>query len=99
MSRKVSRRSSREVRQLTLRGLDAELQAVLERVAREDDVSLNGAALKLLRKGAGLSERRARLDVIGSALDGFIGTMDKAEARRILAATSDFDRIDDAMWR
>ena len=40
--------------QLTVRGFDDELAERIRRLAKQDGTSLNQAALKLLRKGAGL---------------------------------------------
>ncbi len=45
----------REVKQLTLRGFDEELKGRLEELARVHSISLNRAALLLMRRGAGLA--------------------------------------------
>ena len=42
--------------QLTVRGFDDELAERIQRLAKRDGTSLNQAALKLLRKGAGLAD-------------------------------------------
>ena len=39
--------------QLTVRGFDDELSAAVIRLAKREGISLNQAALKLLRKGRG----------------------------------------------
>ncbi len=44
--------------QLTLRGLDPELEKRLRELAARDQLSLNKAALKLMRRGAGLESHR-----------------------------------------
>ena len=41
--------------QLTIRGIDEELAGSVRRLAARERVSLNQAAIKLLRQGAGLS--------------------------------------------
>ena len=41
--------------QITLRGLEPELEAAVRRLAVQEGISLNKAALKLIRMGAGLS--------------------------------------------
>ena len=44
------------VNQLTVRGFDDELSAAMQGLARREGISLNQAALRLLRKGAGLTD-------------------------------------------
>ncbi len=62
-------------------------------------MSLNQAALRFMERGAGLSERRAKLDTIGPALDEFIGTWTKKQAEEVLGAARDFERIDSEFWK
>lgn len=52
-----------------------------------------------MERGAGLSERRAKLDKIGPALDGFIGTWTKKQGEEVLAAARDFERVDAEFWK
>ena len=47
------------LKKLTLRGLDPELEKRIHDLARRDNLSLNQAAIALLRKGAGLSFTRS----------------------------------------
>jgi hypothetical protein len=98
MTRRTTR-TSRGIRQLTLRGLGPELEARLRRAAATENLSLNQAALRFLERGAGLSERRAKLDTIGTALDEFIGGWTKKQGDEVLAATGDFERIDAEFWK
>ena len=48
------------VKQLTIRGLGDELTRAIRRLANRDDTSLNRAAVKLLRRGAGLADGQER---------------------------------------
>ena len=50
--------------QLTVRGFDDELAERIRRLAKRDGTSLNQAALKLLRKGAGLADQVSRVNYI-----------------------------------
>ena len=68
------------MRQLTVRGFDDELSRRLRRLAKRDGISLNQAALKLLRKGAGLTDIAGGADTIGNSLDHLIGTWSAEEA-------------------
>ena len=84
--------------QLTLRGIDADLERRLRLEARNAGVSLNQAALRLLRRGAGLGDTAAS-NAVGGALDHLIGTWSESDERELLDATAVFDRIDEEFWR
>jgi hypothetical protein len=87
------------VKQLTIRGFGEELERRIERLARREGVSLNQAALRLLRKGAGLGEEKNDADVVGSSLDLLIGTWSSEEADAVERSLRDFEQIDETMWR
>ncbi len=84
--------------QLTIRGFDDELASRLRRLAEERDISLNKAALVLMRQGAGLGTPGDQPNVIGNSLDRFMGVWTKEEAAEFREATRDFDRIDEDLW-
>jgi hypothetical protein len=84
---------------LTIRGIDAELERRLRGVARARDLSLNKAALALLRRGAGITAPGERANVVGDALDAFIGTWSTKEERAFLRAIRIFERVDEDLWR
>ncbi len=84
--------------QLTVRGFDDELSRRLRRLAKRDGISLNQAALKLLRKGAGLTDSAEGADTIGDSLDHLIGTWSAAEADEMLSALRELDTIDESAW-
>ena len=85
------------MKQLTVRGVGDELGRAIRRLANRDGTSLNRAAVKLLRRGAGL-ERGRGPDTVGSSLDHLIGTWSDAEADEVERALRHFERIDEAMW-
>lgn len=94
---------TRPTDQLTLRGFDSKLKRRLVELARARDLSLNRAALLLMRRGAGL-ERHPVAEVddsstIGSALDGFIGVWSEEDEEEFLRAIEGLDRIDPELWR
>jgi len=70
--------------QLTLRGIDKELARCISELARREHVSLNKAALLLMRRGAGLVESGTSSAAIGNALDRFIGRWSAANEKRLL---------------
>ncbi|MBI3466502.1 MAG: hypothetical protein HY000_26100 [Planctomycetes bacterium] len=84
--------------QLTVRGFDEHLERRLREVARQHGVSLNRAALYLLRKGAGLGPKPTKADV-GDSLDRLIGSWSETEAEEFLETVSAFERVDNSFWR
>lgn len=69
--------------QLTLRGFDPELEKRLRELAARDNSSLNKAALKLMRRGAGLETAPSPGPGIGNQLRQFAGQISAAEAEAI----------------
>ena len=84
--------------QLTVRGFDDELADRMRQLAKGDGISLNQAALKLLRKGAGLTNGTGDADTVGSSLDHLIGTWTAAEADEMDSALKEFEVIDESIW-
>ncbi len=87
------------MKQLTIRGFDQELEQRIRGLARMEGLSLNQAALRLLRKGAGIGQQKDREDVVGSSLDHLIGTWSDEEAKMFMEAVEDFEKIDVSLWR
>lgn len=87
------------MKQLTIRGFDAELESEIRRLASRQRLSLNQAVISLLRRGAGLDatedEGSAR---VGSSLDHLAGTWSNEEARAMAEVEADFERIDAEIW-
>lgn len=87
------------MKRLTIRGFDDELERRLRGLARKERVSLNRAALILLRKGAGLGAPGERPDVVGDSLDHLIGCWTAEEAAEFDDAVSAFETVDEELWR
>lgn len=85
--------------QLTVRGFDAELERVLRGFARRRGISLNRAALELMRRGSGLADGTSEAGCVGSSLDHLIGTMSDEEAGRVLGAVESCNQVDEELWR
>jgi hypothetical protein len=88
----------RRANQLTVRDLEPRVLAEVERVARSEGLSLNKAAAKLLRAGAGLTDKK-RARTIGAAVDRFVGSLSAAEAGKLLRSVSAVERVDDELWK
>ena len=86
------------LKQLTLRGFDPDLERRLRLEARNGGLSLNKAAMRLIRRGAGLEEASSP-SVVGSSLDHLSGTWSEADEREVLEAAAVFERIDEEFWR
>ena len=80
--------------QLTVRGFDKELERRLRQVAKEQGVSLNQAALILLREGAGLGRGRGPAHVVGNSLDDVIGSWSAEDEQAFHQAIEVFEAID-----
>lgn len=86
------------MRQLTIRGFDLELEQAIRNLARREGLSLNKAALRLLRKGAEVLEESEPAK-IGSRLDRYAGIMDENEAAELLDSLAQTRRVDPELWR
>jgi hypothetical protein len=84
---------------LSLRGFDKELERRIRELARREGVSLNKAALLLLRRGAGLVESSQSSAAVGDALDRFIGGWSAADERRLLDSIAACETVDEAIWK
>ena len=88
----------RDVHQLTVRGYDDELSDAIHSLARREGISLNKAALRLLRKGAGITDGERSPDAIGSSLDDLFGAWTRAEAESLDNALEVFETVDESAW-
>jgi len=86
------------MKQLTIRGFDEPLERRLREMAREQGISLNRAALALMRRGAGVSESRDAIDTVGSGLDSFIGVWSDEDEAELLKALEPLEQIDPELW-
>ena len=84
--------------QLTVRGFDDELSSVMQSLAKREGISLNQAALRLLRKGAGLTDGNGNPNAIGSSLDDLFGVWSQDEAESFDAALEVFETVDESAW-
>ena len=91
------------MKQLTIRGLDNDLSQRLLHIANTEGISLSKAALRLLRKGAGLPLTFAPDKDAEHAKDGLkrlAGSWSKEEAEEFDALIEEsFEVIDEEMWK
>ena len=89
---------TRRSNQLTLRDIDARVFAEIERVARLEGLSLNKAAAKILKAGAGVRDAHESR-CIGGAVDRFVGRLPSAKARRLARSICSLEQVDDELWK
>ncbi|MDE0142740.1 MAG: hypothetical protein OXI80_04305 [Caldilineaceae bacterium] len=85
--------------QITVKGIDDELGASLRRLAKREGISLNQAALRLLRRGAGLGEGSGLGDTVCASFDRLIGSWSQSEADEMDAALEELETVDETAWR
>ncbi len=86
------------MKQLTIRGFDPALQQHLHKLAQEEGLSLNKAALLLLRRGAGLDSPKHSTNKVGNTLDHLIGAWSQEEEETFLQTLAPLDQIDKTFW-
>lgn len=86
----------RHIEQVTLRGVDKLLAEKIVELAKKESISINKAAIRLLKKGAGIVEKKERL--IGNSLDYLIGTWTENEERQFFDSIQSLEKIDPEVW-
>jgi len=87
------------MKHLSLRGFDAEMERRIREIARKEGISLNRAALLLLRRGSGLDRSRKSSEVVGTTLDHLIGKWSSEEEADFLKGIAPLEKIDRAFWK
>ena len=85
--------------QLTVRGFDDQLDNQLHKLAHQKGISLNKAALLLMRRGAGLDRPTQRQDVVGNSLDELFGSWTQEQQQELAEAIQIFEQVDDSFWK
>lgn len=84
---------------LSVRGIDPRVAAEIRRIAKEEGISLNRAALKLLERGAGIEPQKSKPKTIGHDLDHLAGTWTEAEEQEFLDFIRPCEQIDEEFWK
>lgn len=82
---------------MTLRGIDEPLAQTLKELARNQGISLNALALRLIREATGIDKRKRT--VVHFDLDTLAGTWCKEDEEAFLAATRPLETVDNEMWQ
>jgi hypothetical protein len=81
---------------MTLRGLDESLMQTLKEMARQQGISLNALALRMIREASGFDKRKRTATY--HDLDSLAGTWTVEDEQEFYAATSDFEKVDADLW-
>ena len=81
---------------MTLRGIDEPLAQTLKELARNQGVSLNTLALRLIREATGVDKRKRTL--VHHDLDTLAGTWSEEDELSFQVATRSLETIDEEMW-
>lgn len=87
------------MKQLTVRVTEPEVRRRIEELARREQLSLNQAVLKLLRRAVGLGSDALTDVPIGEDIHRFVGRWSDEEAEEFSSATAVFDVIDEDFWK
>jgi plasmid stability protein len=83
--------------QITLRGLDSELEKEVRKRARESGKSLNRVILDILQQAPGLGKGKKRAPA--DSLKQFAGGWSEEEASRFLDSIKSCEQLDEEMWQ
>jgi hypothetical protein len=82
---------------MTLRGIDEHLASTLKALARDQGVSLNTLALRLIREATGVDKRKRTL--LHHDLDTLAGTWSEEDEVAFHVATQSLETIDENIWK
>jgi hypothetical protein len=82
---------------MTLRGIDDNLASSLKEMARQEGISLNALALRLMREAAGIDKRKRT--AVYHDLDTLAGTWCAEEEAEFSKSTQGFEAVDEDLWR
>ena len=82
---------------ITLRNIDEELKDVLIKRAQRSSTSLNGVVLKALREAFGLQKRPRQQRNL--ELEKLSGSWTKQDFKAFESSVTDFQKIDEELWK
>ena len=84
--------------QLTVRGFGPALARRIREVAKARGLSLNQAAVLLIRQGAGLAPAESS-PCVGDSMNALIGTWTQEEEDEFRRAVRPFEEVDPDFWK
>ena len=92
-------RRANQLKQLTIRGFDPDVEDELRDLVKREGLSLNQAVMQLLRRAIGQRNIADRGNRVGRALDDLAGTWSAREAQEFSDAIEPLERIDQTFWQ
>jgi hypothetical protein len=83
--------------QITLRGIDDEVEKKIRKMAREKGTSVNKVILELIHQQAGTKHKRK--EAMSKSLRKLAGTWTKKQAADFMESIGSCEQIDEAMWK
>lgn len=83
--------------EITLPEVDEETVSRLTEEARRQGLSMSTLVLRIINKAIGTKEDRRRR--VYTDLDHLAGTWNEEETSAFLKSVSDFEKVDDQLWR
>ena len=87
------------MKQITLRGIPADLERMIKREAEDKRLSLNKAFISLLEKATGRKEKVPKRKFLHHDLDHLCGVWTKREAEAFLKSVEFQRTIDEDLWK
>ncbi|NLD38707.1 MAG: hypothetical protein GX654_17740 [Desulfatiglans sp.] len=82
--------------QITIRGIDPEIEKEIRKKAMESGQSLNNVVLDIIQNNMGKKKKRFRN---GNSLKALAGGWHKKDASQFLDSIKIFEQIDEDMWK
>ena len=86
------------MKNITVRGLDPELEEKLKQAARKDGKSVNQVVLDALKKQFGLEKER-RFTTVHRDMDHLFGRWSEEEFEQIQGKIDSERKVDEELWR
>ncbi|RJQ53242.1 MAG: hypothetical protein C4521_08230 [Actinobacteria bacterium] len=87
------------MKQLTIRDLPPEVERAVREESKKENVSLNRAVIRLLKKAIGVREAKPREKFVYHDLDELAGAWSVAEAEEFDRYLGEQRRIDEELWK
>jgi len=87
------------LKQITLRGIPADVERMIKREAEDKRLSLNKAFISFLEKATGRKEKAQKRKSLHHDLDHLCGIWTKREAEEFLKSVEFQRTIDEDLWK
>lgn len=87
------------MKQLTIRGIPEEIEAIVKKEAEEKGVSLNKALISLLEKTTGINKKAKIKGKVYHDLDSLSGLWTEDEAKIFEKNLAAHRKIDEELWK